>query len=57
MAVPRRIIWISIEDEDLAQLETIARSRTAPASRVKRARILVAYPADPSASVVGEAIG
>ena len=57
MAAPRRIIEISIGDEDLAQLETIARSRTEPACRVERARILLAYRADPSAYAVGEAIG
>src|ERR1019366_7078390 len=57
MAAPRRVIEISIGDEDLAQLETIARSRTEPACRVERARILLAYRADPSAYAVGEAIG
>jgi len=57
MAAPRRVIEISIGDEDLAQLETIARSRTEPACRVERARIVLAYRADPSAYAVGEAIG
>ena len=57
MAAPRRVIEISIEDDDLAQLEAIARSRTEPASRVERARILLAYRADPSTYAVGEAIG
>jgi transposase len=57
MAAPRRVIEISIGDEDLAQLGTIARSRTEPACRVERARILLAYRADPSAYAVGEAIG
>ena len=57
MAAPRRVIEISIEDEDLARLEAIARSRTEPACRVERARILLAYRADPSAYAVGEAIG
>ena len=57
MAAPRRVIEISIGDEDLVQLETIARSRTEPACRVERARILLAYRADPSAYAVGEAIG
>jgi hypothetical protein len=55
MAAPRRVIEISFGDEDLAQLETIARSRTEPACRVERARILLAYRADPSAYAVGEA--
>jgi transposase len=57
MAAPRRIIEISIEADDLARLERIARSRTEPASWVERARILLAYRADPSAHAVGEAIG
>jgi hypothetical protein len=57
MAAPRRIIDLSIEDKDLARLEAIARSRTEPASWVERARIILAYRADPSAYAVGEAIG
>jgi transposase len=57
MAAPRRIIEISIEADDLTRLERIARSRTDPASWVERARILLAYRADPSAHAVGEAIG
>jgi transposase len=57
MAAPRRVIEIPIGDEDLARLETIARSRTEPASWVQRARIILAYHADPSAYAVGEAIG
>ena len=57
MAATRRVIEISIGEEDLAQLEAIARSRTAPASWVERARILLAYRSDPSTYAVGEAIG
>jgi transposase len=57
MAAARRVIEISIEDEDLARLAVIARSRTQSASHVERARILLAYHADPSAYAVGEAIG
>ncbi len=55
MAAPRRVIGISIGDDDLARLETIARSRTEPASWVQRARIILAYHADPSVYAVGEA--
>ncbi len=51
------MIEIAIEDEDLARLEAIARSRTESAGRVERARMLLAYRADPSAYAVGEAIG
>ena len=57
MAAARRVIEISIADEDLGRLEAIARSRTEPACRVERARILLAYRADPSAYAVGVAIG
>lgn len=57
MAAPRRIIEVSIGEADLARLETIARSRTEPAGRVERARILLACRADPSTYAVGEAIG
>jgi len=57
MAAPRRIIEVSIGEADLARLEAIARSRTEPAGRVERARILLAYRADPSTYAVGEAIG
>ena len=57
MAAPRRVIEISIGDEELARLETIARSRTEPASWVQRARIILTYHADPSAYAVGEAVG
>src|SRR5690349_24067818 len=57
MAAPRRVIDFPIGPDDLAQLETIARSRTEPASRVERARILLAYRADPSSTAVGERIG
>ena len=57
MAAPRRIMEVSIGEADLARLEAIARSRTEPAGRVERARILLAYRADPSTYAVGEAIG
>jgi hypothetical protein len=48
MAAPRQVIEITIGEDDLARLEAIARSRTEPACRVERARILLAYQADPS---------
>jgi transposase len=57
MAAPRQVIEITIGEDDLARLEAIARSRTEPACRVERARILLAYQADPSTYAVGEAIG
>jgi len=57
MAAPRRVIEISIGEDELAWLEAIARSRTEPACRVERARLLLAYRADRSAYAVGAAIG
>ena len=57
MAAPRRVIEISIAATELIELEAIARSRTEWACRVQRARILLAYRANPSTYAVGEAIG
>jgi transposase len=57
MAAPGQVIEITIGEDDLARLEAIARSRTEPACRVERARILLAYCADPSTYAVGVAIG
>ena len=44
----RRAIELSLEDEDTAKLNSIAQSRTEPASRIERARILLAYRKGPS---------
>jgi hypothetical protein len=52
MAAPRRVIDISMEEDDLTRLERIARSRTEPAGWVERARILLAYRSDPWAQPV-----
>lgn len=57
MAAPRRVVEFVVGTEDLARLEAISRSRTEPASRVERARILLAYRSDPSSTAVGERIG
>lgn len=57
MAAPRRVIELAIGPDDLALLETLARSRTEPSSRVERARILLAYRSDPSSTAVGAQIG
>ncbi|MBS0642043.1 MAG: IS630 family transposase [Proteobacteria bacterium] len=57
MAALRRIIELSVGSTELIELEAIARSRTDWACRVQRARILLAYHADPSTYAVGEAIG
>jgi hypothetical protein len=42
MAAWRRAIELSLTDKDAAKLRSIAQSRTEPASRVERARILLA---------------
>src|SRR5271168_598239 len=57
MAAPRRVLELLIGADDLARLELIARSRTEPAVRVERARLLLAYRADPSSTAVGRRIG
>ena len=57
MAGLRRAIELAIGEEDLAALRAIARSRTEPASRVERARMLLAYRKDPSFFAVGQALG
>src|SRR5580700_5736546 len=43
MAAWRRAIALSLEEEDIAKLRSMAQSRSEPASRVERARILLAY--------------
>ena len=57
MTAWRRVIALSIGEDDLAGLVSIARSRTEPASRVERARMLLAYRDDPSFFAVGRALG
>src|SRR5712664_2782290 len=57
MAAWRQAIELAIGEEDLAALGAIARSRTEPASRVERARMLLAYREDPSFFKVGRAVG
>ena len=57
MAGLRRAIELAIGEEDLAALRAISRSRTEPASRVARARMLLAYREDPSFFAAGRALG
>src|SRR5438105_5304677 len=57
MAAWRRAIELSLRDADLEKLRSIAQSRTEPASRVERARILLGYWNDPSFFAVGQALG
>src|SRR6202049_1114980 len=57
MTARRRAIELSIGEEDLARLVSITRWRTEPASRVERARMLLAYRKDPSFFAVGQSLG
>jgi Homeodomain-like domain len=57
MAGLRRAIELASGEEDLAALRAITRSRTEPASRVERARMLLAYRDDASFFAVGRAVG
>src|SRR3974390_3276722 len=57
MVAWRRAIELSLGDEDTAELNSIAQSRTEPASRVERARKLLAYREGPSFFAVCRALG
>lgn len=57
MVAKRREVEFSISDAELARLTSIARSRTEAASRVERARMLLAYRDDPSFFAVARALG
>jgi transposase len=57
MAGWRRAIELAMGEADVAALEAICRSRSEPASRVERARILLAYRGNPSFFAVGRAVG
>jgi transposase len=57
MAAWRRAIELSLGVEDVKRLKSIAQSRTEPASRVERARILLAYRENSSFFAVGRALG
>ena len=57
MAAWRRAIELSLGETDLEKLRVIARSRTEPASRVDRARILPGYWENSSFFAVGQPLG
>ncbi len=57
MAAWRQALDLTIGDEELSRLTAISRSRTEPARRVERARMLLAYCDDPSFFAVGHALG
>src|SRR5271157_2544817 len=57
MAAPRRVVELALSEDEAAELARLARSRTEAASRVERARMLLAYRETPSFYAVGRAIG
>src|SRR5260370_28214654 len=57
MVAARRIIALSVDADQRRALVEISRSRTEPANRVERARIILAYLEEPSAYVVARTIG
>ena len=57
MAAWRQGYDLALGAEDVEKLTTISRSRTEAASRVERARMLLAYSQDPSFFAVGHALG
>ena len=57
MAARRRVIELGFTQEAIAELTRLARSQTEPASRVERARMLLAYRETPSFYAVGRTIG
>jgi transposase len=57
MAGWRRAIELAMDEDYVAALEAICRSRSEPAGRVERARILLAYRNNPSFFAVGRAVG
>src|SRR5215468_1064625 len=57
MAGWREAIELALSEEDVIRLSAVARSRAEPASRVERARILLAYWENQSFFAVAQAIG
>src|ERR1700675_1298490 len=57
MAGWRRVIELTITDEEIERLKALLRSRTEPASRVSRAQMLLAYRENPSFCAVGQRVG
>ena len=53
----RQAMELALSEEEMVTLTAVARSRTERASRVERARILLAYRDEPSCFAVGRAVG
>ncbi len=57
MAGWRRVIELTMTDEEIERLTVLSRSRTEPASRVSRAQMLLAYRKNSSFCAVGQRVG
>src|SRR5258707_10627949 len=57
MAGWRRVIELTMTDEEIERLTVLSRSRTEAASRVSRAQMLLAYRENPSFCAVGQRVG
>jgi transposase len=57
MARFRHAIELAMSEEEIGSLTTLSRSRTEPARRVERARMLLAYRETPSFYAVGQSLG
>jgi transposase len=57
MAGWRQAVELAMSDEQIAQLTSVSRSRTERASRVERARMLLAYRENPSFFAVAQRLG
>src|SRR5258706_2797415 len=57
MARWRQAVEAAMTDEEIGSLTVLSRSRTEPASRVERARMLLAYRGNPSFFSVGQRLG
>jgi transposase len=57
MAGWRQVVELAMNNEEIAELTSVSRSRTERASRVERARMLLAYREDPSFFAVAQQLG
>src|SRR5690348_3221486 len=57
MAGWRQVVELAMTPHDIAELTTVSRSRTEPASRVERARMLLAYRETPSFYAAARRVG
>jgi transposase len=57
MAGRRRAVELTMSEEEIERLRGLSRSRSAPASQVSRAQMLLAYRENPSFCAVGRRVG